>query len=188
MIEVRLHGRGGQGVWAASRLLALAAMYAGKNAQSFPFFGPERSGAPVTAFARISDKPIRIHASIERPDIVVVIDRTLINRALEGLKEKGILVADSSESPEELRKKFNIPPSVKVCTVNARDLAIKILGRAITNTALLGAFCKATDEKFVKIDHIIEAIKEFFGERYSEDIINKNIELVKEAYKQAVVG
>ena len=188
ILEVRFHGRGGQGVWTASRLLAEAAVIAGKHAQSFPFFGPERSGAPVTAFARISDRPIRIHAGIERPDIVVVIDRTLIGESLEGLKPNGVLIADSAESPQELRKKFNIPDSVQVWTVRARELALEILGRAITNTALLGAFCKATEEKWVKLDHVLEATRRFFAGRLSEEAINKNLELIRRAYEECVRG
>ncbi|MEM3627092.1 MAG: 2-oxoacid:acceptor oxidoreductase family protein [Candidatus Bathyarchaeia archaeon] len=179
MLEIRWHGRGGQGAWTASELLARAAIYEGKYIQSFPEFGPERMGAPVAAFTRISIEPIRIHCAVYNPDVVAVLDPTLLKTVpvAEGLDPEGNLIVNSKDSPNEIRKILNTNKG-KVWSVPATDIAIKILGVPITNTALLGAVARVTG--IVSL----ESIEKIVGERFRKDIAEKNFAVVKEAYRE----
>lgn len=162
MIEIRFHGRGGQGAVKASDILAMAAFAENKRVQAFPFFGVERRGAPVTAFTRISDEIIRIHCYIYEPDILVVLDPTLIEAIpiSDGLKPNGKIIINSQKSPDS----FDFPDAVnpQIYTVDCSSIAVKYgLGSPsapIVNTAILGAIAKST--KLVKIESIMEAIKE----------------------------
>jgi pyruvate ferredoxin oxidoreductase gamma subunit len=181
--EIRWHGRGGQGAWTASELLARAAIYEGKCVQSFPEFGPERMGAPLAAYTRISDQPISLHCAIYAPNIVVVLDPTLLKtvKVNEGLPDDGILVVNTPESPQELRKRLNLDKH-KVWTVPATDIAIKTLNAPITNTVMLGATIRAAE--LVSLDNIEKAIQE----RFRPDLAQKNIAVIKEAYEEAKSG
>ena len=178
--EIRWHGRGGQGAWTASELLAKSAVHEGKYIQSFPEFGPERMGAPLRAFTRISDKPINLHCAIYTPHVAVVLDPTLMKTVpvAEGLPEDGILIANTRESPAEVREQLNLIGR-KVWTLPATDIAVKILGRPITNTAMLGAVARATGIIY------LESLESVIKERFPLKIAEKNFEVVKEAYKEA---
>ena len=179
LIEIRFHGRGGQGAWTASQLLAHAGLKEKKYVQSFPTFGPEREGAPVQAFTRISDKPIIIHSMVYEPDIVVVLDSTLLGSDItEGIRQETILVVNSEDTTQQIKEKLGLKAN-DVWVVNATDLAIKILGRPITNTAILGVLLKA--RKVIGLESLLEAIKERFPGRVGE----LNVKLVEEAYKEA---
>ena len=146
MMEFRWHGRGGQGAWTASELLARTALDEGKYIQSFPEFGPERMGAPVTAFTRISLEPIRLHCAIYEPDVVVVLDNTLLKTVpvTAGLKsDDNILIINSLEEPSVLKERLKVTKG-QVWTVPATEIALRILGAPITNTALLGCVARST--------------------------------------------
>jgi pyruvate ferredoxin oxidoreductase gamma subunit len=177
LIEIRWHGRGGQGVWTASNLLAMAASFEGKYVQSFPAFGPERSGAPLVAFTRISDEPIEIHSMIYEPDMVVVLDYTLLgSRAiLEVLKKNGLIVTNYAGDMGKVHESIGIgkDSGYKVYVCPASELALEILKRPITNTAMLGALLKV--QPIVKLESVFKAIQE----RFPGPIAEKNIELVK---------
>lgn len=179
MLEVRWHGRGGQGVWTASELLARAAIAEKKFIQSFPEFGPERMGAPVAAFTRISSEPIQIHCTVYDPDVVAVLDPTLLRTVpvTKGLKEEGTIIVNSEENPAGMRKMLNT--SSKVLTVPATEIAMKILGRPITNTAMLGAVARATG--IVKLGSIQHVIQERFGQT---PLAEKNGAIIKEIYER----
>ena len=180
MIEVRWHGRGGQGAWTASNLLAAAAMYDGKHVQSFPAFGPERSGAPILAFTRVSDEPIEIHSMVYEPDIVVVLDPTLLKsvNVVAGLKKGGLIVLNYKGDIDKLYKTLGIEKGeYKVFVTPATELALEILKRAITNTAVIGALLKASN--IVSMESLEKAIKE----RFPGPLAEKNIALVKKAYE-----
>ena len=175
LIEVRFHGRGGQGAWTASLLLAQAGLREQKFIQSFPAFGPERAGAPITAFTRISKEPIYLHCSVYEPDIVVVLDPTLLGPAVvEGLKPETKIIVNTDQSPEELRASMAVEDG-KLYVLDATSLALKILGRPITNTAMLGAIVKATG--IVKLESLMQVVGERFGGRIGE----LNLELLKTA-------
>ena len=182
LYEARFHGRGGQGAWTASLLLAQAGLKEEKNIQSFPAFGPERAGAPITAYTRISDEPIQIHSSVYEPDVVVVLDPTLLGPAVvEGLKPESKVVVNTNESVAEVKKRLGLKET-EIWVVDATSLALKVLGVNITNTALLGAVVRASG--IVKLDSVLEVVKE----RFSGKVRDQNIEVVKIAYKEAVKG
>ncbi len=181
MLEFRWHGRGGQGAWTASELLARTALAEGKYIQSFPEFGPERMGAPVTAFTRISVKPIRIHSAIYEPDVVVVLDNTLLKTVpvISGLsQEEGVFIVNSPEEPSAIRKKVRLEKG-HIWTIPATEIALKVLGSPITNTALLGVVARATN--IVSMSGIESTVKE----RFKANIAEKNIAVIKQAYEEA---
>jgi 2-oxoacid:acceptor oxidoreductase gamma subunit (pyruvate/2-ketoisovalerate family) len=182
ILEVRWHGRGGQGAWTASELLARAAIAEGKYIQSFPEFGPERMGAPVTAFTRISTEPIKIHCAVYSPDVVAVLDPTLLKtvNVADGLDERtGNILVNTKEKPGEVRKllKSNVG---KVWTVGASEISLKILGMPITNTAMLGAVARVTG--IVSL----ETVEKMINERFRGDVAAKNYAVVKEAYQGVI--
>ncbi|MFH0832937.1 MAG: pyruvate ferredoxin oxidoreductase subunit gamma [Candidatus Aenigmatarchaeota archaeon] len=172
MIEIRIHGRGGQGAVTASEVLAIAVFKAGKYSQAFPSFGPERSGAPVEAYCRIDNKFINIRTHIYEPDYLLVLDSSLLYSIdiTKGLKKNGMIVINSEN-------KIKIK-DFKVFNVNATKIAIDVLGKAIVNTAMLGAFAKATN--LVSMKNLEEAIKE----RFPKDLAEKNILAIRKAYEE----
>lgn len=174
-IEIRFHGRGGQGAVTAARLLAEASFIEGNYCQAFPFFGAERRGAPVVAFTRINKQPIRTHEQVYNPDHVVVLDPTLVNSVdvAAGLKPNGIVVLNSKEIPENLKE-------IKVAIVDATKIAIENLGVPITNTTMLGALARATG--VVSLDSITKVIEKRFGK-----LAEKNINAARKAFEQTVV-
>jgi 2-oxoacid:acceptor oxidoreductase gamma subunit (pyruvate/2-ketoisovalerate family) len=183
MVEFRWHGRGGQGAWTASELLARTALDEGKYIQSFPEFGPERMGAPVTAFTRISTEPIRLHCAIYEPDVVIVLDNTLLKSVpvTAGLnRNEDSLIINSPEEPSVLKRNLGVTKG-KVWTVPATEIALRILGAPITNTALLGVVAKATE--IVTLEGIEKTLKG----RFRPDLAEKNFAVIKEAYKEAKV-
>ena len=182
MIEIRFHGRGGQGAVTAANILASAAFKQGKYVQAFPFFGVERRGAPVTAFTRIDDKPIRIKTQIYEPDIVVVLDPSLLETVdvTAGLKDGGTVIVNTEKSKEEVLEKLKKKPA-KLALVDATTIALDILGLPITNTAILGAVAKATG--VVELKYVQEAIKETFSGTLGE----KNAKVAEEAFNKTVV-
>ena len=160
MVEIRFHGRGGQGAVVASKILATSIFLDGKYSQSFPAFGVERRGAPVTAFLRVDDRPIRIRTEIYEPDHLVVLDPLLVDQVplAEGLKQDGIVIINSSKTPEEFSDTFK---GFRVATVPAGRIAVKHhLGSPqspIVNTAILGAVAKVLG--VVTMESLIEGIK-----------------------------
>ncbi len=181
MIEIRLHGRGGQGAVTSAELLALAAIAEGKYAQAFPSFGPERRGAPVVAFCRIDDKPIRLRTNIYKPDMVLVLDPSILRLVdvSAGLKEDGFLVTNTKYSPDDLRKELGIKTAL--ATVNATQIASEELGLPITNTTMLGALLKARE--VVPVDTLIGPLEKRFGR-----IAAKNIKAFKRAFNETDVN
>jgi 2-oxoacid:acceptor oxidoreductase gamma subunit (pyruvate/2-ketoisovalerate family) len=181
MLEFRWHGRGGQGAWTASELLARTALSEGKFIQSFPEFGPERMGAPVTAFTRISPEPIKLHCAVYDPDVVIVLDNTLLKTVpvTAGInRPDDVLIINSTQEPAKLRADLKLTIG-KLWTVAATEIALKILGAPITNTALLGAVAKATD--IVTLEGMEKTVKG----RFKPELAAKNFAVIKEAYKEA---
>jgi len=178
MKEIRIHGRGGQGSVTAAELLAQAAFEDGWYTQAFPSFGVERRGAPVTAFVRLDNKPIRLRAQIYHPDYVIIQDPTLIatENVLEGLKGDGMILVNSALSAEELA----LGTDAEVRTVNATQIAVEELGKPIVNTLLLGAFAGATGLATV------DSIKKAVLRRFSGKVAEMNARAIDRAY--AMVG
>jgi pyruvate ferredoxin oxidoreductase gamma subunit len=177
MIEIRFHGRGGQGAVTSAELLAVAAINEGRYAQAFPSFGPERRGAPVVAYCRIDDHPIKIRASISKPDLVLVLDGSILKivDVASGLKPDGTLVTNSHQSAEEVRSRLKIEQ--RVATVNATKIAMEVLGLPITNTTMLGSLIKASG--VVDRESMIEPLRKRFGR-----IAEKNIAAYQRAFEE----
>lgn len=177
MIEIRFHGRGGQGTVVASKILADAISKEGNYVQAYPEFGVERRGAPVIAFIRIDDKPIYDKSRIYRPDHVVVVDPTLVEAidVTEGLKEGGAIIVNTDKKPEELK----FPDRYKVVTVNATGIAVKhklgTLAAPIVNTSIVGAVVKLL--KLTKLESLLQAVREGVPIKPEE-----NAAAAKEAY------
>jgi len=179
LYEVRWHGRGGQGVVTASDLLARAALLEGMYVYHAPEFGPERRGAPVRAFTRISDEPIEQHFGIYNPDAVVIIDPGLqraYDYVLAGIKKGGLLVVNAKTVDSELLRRAR-ELELKVWSVDAFTIALNIFGRPLYNTPMLGAFAKASG--LVKLDSVLKAVEERFK---SPEIVEKNAEAIRVAY------
>jgi len=173
MFQVRIHGRGGQGVVTAAEVLSVAAYLEGKHAQAFPSFGSERKGAPVVAFCRIDDKEIRLREPILEPDALIVQDPTLFKAidVCQGFKPGGYLLVNSNRSLSELHLDVvKQMPAGHVLTVPASELALKHIGRPLPNAALLGAFAALTG--IVHLKSVVAAIRDAFE---SEKIANANV-------------
>jgi 2-oxoacid:acceptor oxidoreductase gamma subunit (pyruvate/2-ketoisovalerate family) len=181
--EFRWHGRGGQGVVTSNQMLGKAALEEGNYIQAFPEFGPERTGAPVRAFLRISKNPIQIYAQVYTPDVVVCIDPTLLEvvNPTEGLNEDGILVLNTTLSPDEVRSKYGFKGG-KVVTVDASTIALEILGRPFYNMPTMAAAVKASG--VVKIETVIQEVVE----RYPGKIGNLNKAAMERAVEEAQIG
>ncbi len=180
LLEVRWHGRGGLGAVTSAELVARAAISEGKYAQSFPSFGPERRGAPVLAFLRVSDEFIRIRTAIYEPDVIAVLDPGLLYTVdvTSGLKENGKIIINSRKSPDELKSEFEY--KWPVAAVDATKIARETIGLPISNTAMIGALLKVTE--IVKMDSLAEQLQERFGLR-----AGVNIEAMKRAYHETVI-
>lgn len=181
LVEIRWHGRGGQGAVTSAELLAQAAINEGKYAQAFPAFGAERRGAPVVAFVRIdNDKPVRVRAEIEEPDIVVVLAADLLRvvDVSSGLKANGILVLNTPKTADEIIKEFHYKWAL--ATVDATRIAREMLGVPIVNTAMVGALLKANG--VTKLESLIEPLRHRFGR-----LADKNINAMQRAYEEITV-
>jgi pyruvate ferredoxin oxidoreductase gamma subunit len=180
MIEIRWHGRGGQGAVTSAEMLALAAISEGNYAQAFPSFGPERRGAPVQAFVRVGSKPIRDRSSITEPDVVVVLDPGLLKivDVTSGLKPEGIVIINTVKTSRQIRDEFKIKG--RIATVGATKIAQEVLGVPITNTTMIGAVIRATS--VVKVESVFEPLRQRFGR-----LGDRNIEAMKRAFAEAVI-
>ena len=183
--EVRWHGRGGQGAKTAALLFADAALSEGKYIQAFPEYGPERMGAPVQSFNRLSDGPITLHCGITNPKYVAVLDPTLIRsvNVLSGIPDDGMIVINSSKSPEEMKKELNIQ-KIKVFTVDASKISKETIGREIPNTPMIGAIVAAT--KLLDIDRLLKDMEQKLKKKFASkpEIIQGNLNAVKRAYDE----
>ncbi|MDD5688579.1 MAG: 2-oxoacid:acceptor oxidoreductase family protein [Elusimicrobia bacterium] len=184
IIEIRWHGRGGQGAKTAALLFAEAALATGKYVQGFPEYGPERMGAPVQSFNRLSDKPITLHCGVTEPDFVVVLDPTLIDTVdiISGLSDSGAVIVNTEKTMDEMKKKLNFKG--KVFVVNATKIAKESFGKAIPNTPMMGALVKVTN--FLDINGVLEDTKKKLEKKFSRkpEIIEGNIKSIKRAFDE----
>ena len=186
MLEIRWHGRGGQGAKTAALLMAEAAAAAGKFIQAFPEYGPERMGAPVASYNRISDEPIVLHCSVENPRYVAVLDATFVGSIdfAAGVPDGGIIVMNTTESPAEMRPKLGLKESIKLFTVDASGISEDTIGRPIPNTPMLGALVKATG--VLDLDHLLEDTRSKLEKKFRNkpEIIEGNMEAIRRAYME----
>ncbi len=185
MIEIRWHGRGGQGAKSASQLLADSAFFAGKYVQSFPEYGPERGGAPITAYNRISDERCNVHSNIYHPDYVVVVDETLLDTVdvTAGLKEEGAIVINSAKDPEELRPYLRGYKG-RIFTIDAKTLSLKHLGRYFPNSPMLAAIVQVS--RCVDPDQFLEDMETSYRHKFASkpQVIQGNLDCLAESMKE----
>lgn len=185
VVEIRWHGRGGQGAKTASLLLADAAFNTGKYIQGFPEYGPERMGAPITAYNRISEDKLTIHSNIYEPDYVVVVDDTLLASVdvTAGLKEDGAIIVNTTKTPEQVKPLLKGYKG-KVCTIDARTISIDTLGKYFPNTPMLGAVVKVSnviDEK-VFLNDMVESFKHKFAKK--PEVVEGNIKSLERSMQE----
>jgi pyruvate ferredoxin oxidoreductase gamma subunit len=183
VMEVRWHARGGQGAKTAATVLAEAAIHEGKYSQGFPEYGPERMGAPVRGFTRIAEVPIRRHCAIEEPDVVVVLDETLLESAgvCDGLAEDGCLIVNSKRDHQEVCKEAGAG-NREIWVVDATGIALDELKRDIPNTPMVGALLKATG--LLKLETVIADVEKKFAKKFKKSIVDSNITAIKRAYEE----
>jgi pyruvate ferredoxin oxidoreductase gamma subunit len=182
-LEIRWHGRGGQGAKTAVFLLAESLIEQGKFAQGFPDYGPERMGAPIRGYNRISDKPVKLHCGVDAPEIVVVLDPTLIGTAgiTSGLKPGGTVLVNSTDTPAAMRKTLGLKDG-KVYTVDATGIALEEIGRPIPNSPMIGALLKVTG--LADIDDMAAIVAKKFEGKLSEAVVEGNRKAMKRAYDE----
>ena len=185
MTEFRWHGRGGQGAKTACLLLADAAFSSGKYVQGFPEYGPERSGAPITAYNRISSERCGIHSNIYEPDYVIVVDEGLLScvDVTAGLKETGAIIINSGKAPEELRPRLNGYRG-RVCTIDANRISKEILGRVFPNTPMLAAAVKISG--VVEVEQFTKDMEESFHHKFASkpQVIEGNMRVLKTSMEE----
>lgn len=186
LLEIRWHGRGGQGAKTAALLFADAAVETGKFIQAFPEYGPERMGAPVFAFNRVSDEPILQHCGIKAPQIVVVLDPTLMETVdvTEGLPDDGVVLVNTQKTAQEIKKELKLT-SQEVYVVDASKIAQEILNRDLPNTPMLGALIKVS--KLLEFQPMLESVEARLKHKFPNrpDVVDGNIKAIKRAYEEA---
>jgi pyruvate ferredoxin oxidoreductase gamma subunit len=183
--EIRWHGRGGQGAKTVALLFADAALSTGKYIQGFPEYGPERMGAPMMSFNRLSDEPINIHCGVRNPDVVVVLDPTLLKsvNVTEGLPEDGTIIVNTSEDPAQVREKLGLVGR-KIFTVDASGISLATLGMNIPNTPMLGAMVKATG--LLDFNRMLEDTKSKLAKKFRDrpEVVEGNVNCITRAARE----
>lgn len=185
-IEVRWHGRAQQGVVTAAKILGEACLRSGKYVQAFPEFGPERMGAPVRAYNRISDEPIRLHCQVTDPRYVLIADPTLIGtvKVTEGAPENAIFIVNTQKGPAEMRTELGLDGNgAKVFTLDASKISLETIGRVMPNTPMLGALAKATS--FIALEALVENFKENYSKKFSSKVIEGNLAAMSRGFNEA---
>ncbi len=189
LTEIRWHGRAGQGLVTAGELLAEAALADDKYFQAFPDYGPERMGAPIKAYTRISDEPIDVHYQILSPEVVVVVNPNLLGvvDVTEGLAKDGIVIVNSPESPDKIRQVLGLKDSkARVFTVDATGIALELLKRDIPATLMIGAIIRAAG--LVDMDDTVHVVQEKLGAKLRGEIVDANVKALRRAYEEVQEG
>lgn len=183
-VEVRWHGRGGQGTVTAAKVFADACLSSGRNVQAFPEYGPERAGAPLQAYNRISTKELRMHCPVLQPDIVVIVDLTLLDGidVSAGACEHSIFLLNASKNFETIKKKLRLNPGQKVYAVDGSRIAQETIGRALPNSPMVGALAKITG--LVDLDTVVGDVEKSFGKKFSRKIVDGNRDAVKKGWEE----
>ena len=183
LTQIRWHARGGQGAKTASDFVTRVAVKEGKYSQAFPEYGPERAGAPMRSYTRISSAPIRQHSAIYNPDIVIVLDPTLLETAdlSEGLVDGGTMLINTTTAVDEVKTTYKLD-KFNVHTIDATRIAMDTIGRNIPNTPMIGALVKISG--LLDLDDVLETLRESFSKKFGEDVIQKNLSAIKRAYEE----
>jgi len=183
LTEIRWHGRGGQGAVTAAKMVAELALGHGKHFQAFPEYGPERSGAPIVAFTRVSNEPIQNYAGIQHPDIMVVLDQSLLSvvDVTKGSADDAIVLVNTEHSPAELREHYGIQGR-RLYTIAATRIAVETIRRPIPNTPMVGALTRITG--LFAIDEVVEFLRVDFGKKFPPKVVEGNIAAITRSYKE----
>ncbi len=188
LTEIRWHARAGQGAVTASKLVAETALLQGRYMQAMPEYGPERTGAPLKAFTRVCDEPIEVHNNINNPDIIIVLDDTLLDviDVTEGIKEQGIIIINTVLNLEDARKVLGVPDSVKVAVIDASGIALDTIKRDIPNTPVVGALSRVSG--IISVDAVRDRLVEMFGKKFSKEMIDANLNSLQRAYEEVAIS
>jgi pyruvate ferredoxin oxidoreductase gamma subunit len=188
LTEIRWHARAGQGAVTAAKLVAETALSQDLYMQAMPEYGPERMGAPIKAFTRISGEPIEIHNNIENPDVVCVLDETLLDviDVTEGISDTGAVIINTCSPPATVRGVLGVGDGVTVACVDASGIAMDTIKRDIPNTPMVGALARVTG--VVGLDAVNGLLVKSFGKKFSQDVIDANLESVRRSYEEVNVG
>ncbi len=180
MKQIRIHGRGGQGVVTAAELIAISAFYDGKESQAFPVFGVERTGAPIESYVRIDKHPIRTREQVQNPDLLIIQDATLLDTidVTKGCDKDTVAIINTAKNKSEIN--INLPDD-NVYVINATKIALDVIGKNIVNTIILGSIAK--DTNLFSLNSAKKAIKQKFAEK-DKSITEKNIKAIEKAYKE----
>jgi pyruvate ferredoxin oxidoreductase gamma subunit len=183
LTEIRWHARGGQGAVTAAKMVAELALGQGKYFQAFPEYGPERSGAPIVAFTRVSDEPIQIYSGIEHPQIVIVLDPSLIaaTDVLKGAPDDAIVLVNSEMSPAQLREHYGLKGG-RLYTIAATRIALETIKRPIPNTPMVGALTRITG--LFPIEKVLEFLRYEFGKKFPPKVVEGNLSAITRSYEE----
>jgi pyruvate ferredoxin oxidoreductase gamma subunit len=183
-IEIRWHGRGGQGTVTAAKVLADACLSGGRHVQAFPEYGPERAGAPLRAYNRVSPRPLRMHCPVLNPQVVSVVDASLLDSidVSDGATDNALFIVNTSKDPKEIHEKLHPKPGQRVFTVDATRIALECIGRALPNASMLGAICKVTG--LVSLEQMLKDVRKSFGKKFPQRIIDGNLEATRRGYEE----
>lgn len=186
LTEIRWHARAGQGAVTAAKLVAETALELDQYMQAMPEYGPERMGAPIQAFTRISPEPIEIHCNIEEPNVVIVLDETLLATVdvARGLTDDGVLIVNTCKTPTEIRRQLGIQTGTVAC-VDASGISLAKIKRDIPNTPMVGALARATG--VVSVDAVCSHLAKAFGKKFAQPVIDANLASVRSAYEEVVI-
>jgi pyruvate ferredoxin oxidoreductase gamma subunit len=187
LTEIRWHARAGQGAVTAAKLVAETALELDRYMQAMPEYGPERMGAPIQAFTRISEAPIEIHNNIENPSVVVVLDETLLSfvPVTRGLTAGGSVIVNTCSPPDQLRRTLKVEGG-KVACVDASGIAMETLKRDMPNTPMIGALAKVTG--LFTLDQVRDHVAKTFGKKFAQEVIDANLAAVTRAYEEVQVA
>jgi pyruvate ferredoxin oxidoreductase gamma subunit len=183
LTEIRWHGRGGQGAVTAAKMVAELALGEGRYFQAFPEYGPERSGAPIVAFTRVSDSPIQVYSGVEHPQIVVVLDSSLMKivDVTKGAPDDAIVLVNSERSPAQIRKDTGFTGN-RLFTIAATRIAVETIKRPIPNTPMVGALTRITG--LFDIDDVVTFLREDFGKKFPPKVVEGNIAAITRSYEE----
>jgi pyruvate ferredoxin oxidoreductase gamma subunit len=188
LTEIRWHARAGQGAVTAAKVVAETALSADQYMQAMPEYGPERMGAPIKAFTRICDEPIEIHNNIDTPDVVIVLDESLLDvvDVTEGMKPDGILIINTCSPAADVKKALHVPDTARVATVDASGIALDTIKRDIPNTPIVGALCKATG--VIDVEVFKGLLSKNLAKKFGQEMIDANFAAVQRAYEEVTVA
>lgn len=185
-IEIRWHGRGGQGTVTAAKTFATACLHSGRYVQAFPEYGPERAGAPLQAYNRISPTKLQLHCPVSQPDIVAIVDASLINGVdvSAGMCNEGLFLVNTDKNHAIIKKKLQLKPKQKLYCLDASGIALACFGQPFPNSSMVGALGKISG--LVDLNALLEDVENSFGKKFSKKVVSGNVEAVRRSWNEVI--